>query len=330
MVVERENDLKQNQYGTLIMRPFDISGNIIDAFYDSENDLVFVLDKTLDSTKTNVLLVINPDSDKKWDEILSGKYGVDLESVRPKQDNKYQKLDIEYSGLSVYENLIRAYESGDKITDLINQLNILRNSAVRHSAMMRLNAANETIATTNVTIVKTKESIVRLNARLKTLRSNLADMKKEIGREPTKKSAAKILRAESQMDTTKEKIKRAQKRLESAQKRLEVAMVDAELAGNLLNQPAPEKKEQDKSVAVVADSGVPVLSLDTSDKKDKQDANAVVDADESLPVLRVDDDADEVEKQDTSAEEIKPLFDEDPEIINEDIAFKPISFDVPD
>ena len=153
---ERENNLNDTQYGSLVMRPYNISGNDIDAFYDADDDLVFVLDKTLNDAKPNVLLVINPDADKKWDEILSGEYGVDLETIRPKQDNKYQKLDIEYSGLSVYENLINAYVAGDDITDDLMQLNVLRNSAARHSAMNRLNNANEIISRTNVTIVKTK------------------------------------------------------------------------------------------------------------------------------------------------------------------------------
>ena len=197
MIGERENFLDETQYGSLILHPYNILENDIDAFYDSSDNLVFVLDKTITANKPNVLLVINPDADKKWDEILSGKYDVDLETIRPKQDNKYQKLDIEYSGLSVYENLINAYNAGDGLDECINQLNILRDSAARHSAMMRLNVANDTIAKTNATIVKTKESIVRFRERLKTLRSKLADMKKEVGKIPTKKSAAKILRTES-------------------------------------------------------------------------------------------------------------------------------------
>ena len=113
MIGERENISKNTNYGTLVMRPFDIAGNDIHAFYDAQNNLVFVLDNTINTQKTNVLLVINPNGDKKWDEILSSQYGVDLETIRPKVDNKYQKLDIEYSGLPVYEALINAYNNGD-------------------------------------------------------------------------------------------------------------------------------------------------------------------------------------------------------------------------
>ncbi len=329
MADKRENNLSDLNYGTLNLRPYNISGNEIDAFYDADDDLVFVLDKTLNSNKNNVLLVINPDGDKKWDEILTSGYGVDLESVRPKQDNKYQKLDIEYSGLPVYGNLINAYDAGDDIDELLVQLNVLRDSAVRHSAMMRLNAANETIAATKATIKKTKESIVRLNVRLKTLRSNLSDMKKEIGREPTKKSASKILRAESQIDATNEKIKRAEKRLESAQRRLENATVDAKLAGDLLNLPGAEIKatEKNKPIAVVPKYEIQTVPAET----ESRDETMINDIDEK----KFDNDKDsnlvtEDSNQEFEQSEIKPLFDQDPDIIDENNAFKPISFDAPD
>lgn len=280
MIGEREKDFNSSEYGSLVMRQYDISGNNIDAFFDANDSLIFVLDKTINDAKPNVLLVINPDSGKKWDEILSSKYGVDLEYVRPKQDNKYQKLDIEYSGLSVYENLINAYNAGENIEENLNQLNVLRNSAVRHSAVLRLNAANETITKTNATIVKTKESIVRLETKLKTLRTKLSSMKKEIGRVALKQSAAKILRTESQIDATKEKLKRAQKRLESAQKRLEIATIDAKLANDLLNQPGAEIKQS------VNDNGNSVAVYSESDKeiiKDEEPVKQITESQTEIP-----------------------------------------------
>ena len=299
MIGERKNISQNTNYGTLVMRPFDIAGNDIHAFYDAQNNLVFVLDNTINTQKTNVLLVINPNGDKKWDEILSSQYGVDLETIRPKVDNKYQKLDIEYSGLPVYEALINAYNNGGDMDEHLNQLSILRDSAVRHSAMVRLNAANETISKTNITIVKTKETIAKLEVRLKTLRSQLTATRKEIGKVATKQSASKILKLESQIDATNEKLKRAKKRLESAQRRLESATVDAELAGDLLNQPSQEIKQTNKPIATVPDYPVQTISGD-------------------------EENDDELEDND-----IKPLFNEDPQILNDDIAFKPISFDTP-
>ena len=320
MIGERENNFNETEYGSLVMRPYNISGNDIDAFYDSNNDLVFVLDKTINETKPNVLLVMNPDGDRKWDEILSSDYGVDLENIRPKQDNKYQKLDIEYSGLSVYGNLINAYVSGDAIDENLNQLNILRNSAARHSAVERLNAANEIISRTNVTIVKTKESIVRLETRLKTLRAKLAEMKKEIGRVAPKQSAAKILRTESQIDSTKEKIKRAKKRLESAEKRLETATIDAKLASDLLNQPSVEINRPVKNKPMMVAPKHEIQTIAPDDNDSVEDRGFFDD----IP----DDDDDEAQESDEN--EVKPLLEKDPEIMNDDIAFKPINFDTPD
>ena len=334
MIGEREDFNHETHYGALKMRSYDINGNVIDAFYDSSDNLVFVLDNTINAQKPNVLLVINPNADKKWDEILSTDYGVDLETIRPKVDNKYQKFDIEYSGLSVYDTLIHAFDAGDSLEDALNQLTILRDSAARHSAMTRLNVANETITKTNATIVKTQESIVRLNARLKTLRAKLAEAKKSIGREPTKQSASKILKLESQIDATNEKIKRANERLKSARRRLETATVDAELASALLNQPGGEIKQTVKKVKPVA---VPVekRSAPVAVEEPTEEIEETVTTEETA-----DDDADdfeeyteestveeEVQNTEPENEKIKPLFNEDPQILNDDIAFKPISFD---
>ena len=350
MIGERENFNSESDYGKLVMRPYNIDGNEINAFYDSSDNLVFVLDNTVTAHKPNVLLVINPDGDKKWDEILSGDYGVDLETVRPKQDNKYQKLDIEYSGLAVYNDLIKSYNSGDSLDEALKQLAVLRNSAARHSAMMRLNVANEIINKTNATIVKTKESIVRLQARLKTLRAKLAEAKKGIGRGPTKQSAAKILKLESQIEATNEKLKRAQERLKSAQRRLETATVDAELASGLLNQSDEELKDDEKNNkslvvapkrAVVKPAQAPVPQIVEETKEETKDQDFEDDDFENMSMDEIQDDdiddQDDDSKDDTTDNEntdventdVKPLFNEDPQILNEDIAFKPISFEAP-
>ena len=330
MIGERDDIVNETEYGTLSMRSYDIDGNAINAFYDDSNDLIFVLDNTINQNKPNVLLVINPMGDKKWDEILAGEYDVDLETIRPKQDNKYQKLDIEYSGLSVYENLINAYVAGDDLAEHLNQLNILRDSAARHSAMIRLNVANETISKTNVTIVKTKETIVRLQERVKTLRSKLSAQKKEIGKVPTKQSASKILKLEAQIEATNEKLKRAKKRLVSAQKRLEVATVDAELASDLLNQPALEIQQQvSKSKKVIVAPKHEVQKAEPKEIEDEEDLVGGFETDDT-DTEDIENTEDTEDEEDVNADnDIKPLFDKDPEILNEDIAFKPITFDAP-
>ena len=339
MIGERENFEQQTQYGSLVMRNYDIDGNNISAFYDSSNNLVFVLDNTVNSRKPNILLVINPEADKKWDEILSGDYGVDLETIRPKQDNKYQKFDIEYSGLPVYDALIKAYDDGDSLEESLNQLMILRDSAARHSAMTRLNVANEIISKTNATIVKTKESIVRLQARLKTLRAKLGEAKKSIGREPTKQSASKILKLESQIEATNEKLKRANERLKSAQRRLETATVDAELASQLLNQPSGEIKQVTKKQAplvVPVKRKVVVKKQPEPEIEEEYEEEDFVDMDDNKTDDIVEEtttteetETTEEEYKEEDTEKVEPLFKEDPQILDNDIAFKPISFEAP-
>ena len=328
MIGENTSSLQETEYGTLIMRSYDIEGNNIDAFYDDADDLVFVLDNTINPNKPNVLLVINPEGDKKWDEILSGEYNVDLETIRPKQDNKYQKLDIEYSGLAVYENLIKAYNAGDELEDSLNQLNILRDSAARHSAMTRLNVANETISKTNATIVKTKESIVRLQERLKTLRAKLSNAKKEIGRVNTKKSASQILRLESQIEATNEKLKRAKKRLESAQKRLEIATVDAELASNLLNQPSAEIKQYVKNKPLAVAQKYEVQTTDDIQDFDEKDTKPMQDTEKDSFDEEIAEENEDVVSDEDFDNDVKPLLSEDPNIVDDNIAFKPIDFNV--
>ena len=372
MIEERENIFDETALGSLVARSYNISNNDIDAFYDVNGNLIFVLDKTINQNKPNVLLVINPVGDKKWDEILSGQYGVDLEVVRPKQDNKYQKLDIEYSGLGVYKNLIDGFVSGGALNEHLAQLDILRDSAMRHSAMTRLNVANEIITKTNVTIVKTRESIIRLKERLKNLRSRLSEQKKSIGRVPTKQSAAKILKLESMIDSTDEKLKRTEKRLESAQRRLEIANVDAELATNLLNQPNREIKIEKSQVfetpKVVKEFQVAENVEDDDVVEEVENVEQTKVKNEPLvvapkyeiqkiepvlePILESEDEEEtggekeileepkenfdiggeemNEEKDVSENSEVKPLLDKDPEIMNEDIAFKPISFDAPE
>ncbi|MBN1324737.1 MAG: hypothetical protein JW974_00755 [Alphaproteobacteria bacterium] len=258
-------------------KDYEISGNEFTAYYDGAHKLVFVLDKTLDDRKPNVLLVINPMGDRKWDDILANDFGVDLETIRPKVDNKYQKLDIEYSGLAVYDRLINDSNLGNDLSVVLGKLSDFRNSSVRRAAADRLAASEESIIKTRETISKTGETMRELQAQLKKLREKLNRQKKEIGKEPTKQSAAKILKTESQIDTKNEKLNRSKKRLKNAQRRMAIAEEDAEIARHILNN-----KEAKKEI-----------------------------------------------KAENMAEDVKPLFDKDPEILDEGIAFKPINFNIP-
>ena len=62
----------------LTSRDYNIADNELRAFYDAAGRLVFVVDYEVNDKKQNVLLVINPDGDRKWDDILENTYSVDI------------------------------------------------------------------------------------------------------------------------------------------------------------------------------------------------------------------------------------------------------------
>ncbi|MCQ2582160.1 MAG: hypothetical protein MJ170_04280 [Alphaproteobacteria bacterium] len=251
---------------------FNIAGNVLRAYRDANNHLAFVIDYTITDEKPNALLVMHETGNRKWDDVLANDYDINLENIRPKKDNKYQKLDIEYSGLEIYDELINDFTADADVSESLNKLNSFRTDSARRAAQERLNTAETTISNANDTITKANETLSELNDKHRDLRSKLSELRGNIGREPTKQSAAKILRVESQIDSVNDKISRTQKRIANAQRRLNTATADADVARQTLGT-VPEKTK----------------AMDMTEK-------------------------------------IEPLFDKDPEIIDESIAFKPISF----
>lgn len=298
---------------SLSVMEYDIDGNSIRAYYDKSHKLIFVLDETINADKPNVLLVIDSFDGRKWDDVLANDYGVDLETVRPKRDNKYQKLDIEYGGLDVYSELIDAEESGDDLSDAIANLNRFRTMSVRRTARERLSSAEDTIEKSRETIERTNDTISELRSRVKELRARINEFRRGIGREPTKASAAKILKAEAQLDATNEKLTRAKKRLNSAQHRLANAEDDAEIARAILARNVSDVKTK-KSVSsarkaqpVIVEPTKPVADVDYE----------IEDEEDVLP---------EPKAEEMDNDEVKPLFDKDPENLDDEMAFKPIDF----
>ncbi len=317
MVNERES------LPVLKFTDYNISGNEFRAYYDAAHKLVFVIDSTMDERKPNVLLIINPVGDRKWDDILANDYAIDLETIRPKKDNKYQKLDIEYNGLSEYDDLIHAYEDGDDITDALTALSAFRDASVHRAATERLNMALATAAKTRDTITKTRGTIQDLKNLIKRLRTRLSEQRQDIGREPTKKTAAKILRTEAQIDANSDKLRRAQRRLEKAEKRLADAEADATDARHILAQPmtaAPERKSTNvpaRAPSTAVSTTIPE-PIDAEFDDDNDDYDNDVDDDDiyAEPIAPVE------------PKPVKPLLDSDPEILDQEIAFKPIDFNI--
>lgn len=289
---------------------YDISGNSIRAFYDNQDKLVFVLDLTVTDTKPNVLLVMSSYGNRKWDDVLANDYGMNLELVRPKKDNKYQKLDVEYDKLAVYDNLISASKRGNGLKKALQDLADFRLMAAYNFANERLTAARVVAENAQETIERTGDSIVELQAKIKSVRAKIAGLRRGVGREPTKESAAKILKAEAQLDALNDKLARAQKRLENANKRLLTAQDDIDAAQSVLDL-LPNMSDKKNNMVVAA----PVANLQDMDDEKGDD---VADDDEQDLLQESEDGADE--------SDVKPLFDKDPNILDDNIAFKPIDF----
>lgn len=326
MATERENNIMTgNGLGVLSMRVYSIDGNTIRAFFDDKDCLIFVIDDTITPDKPNALLVIRSEDGRKWDDILANDYGVSLEMVRPKKDNKYQKLDIEYVGLDEYEDLIADYDEGFDNTDSLNVLKLFRADASRRAATERLQAAESVAENARETIFRAQSSIAEQQSRIKTLRSKLSQQKKSVGREPTKQSAAKILRTESQIDAMKDKLHRSQRRLDNARRRLVAAEEDAEIARNILARSVgSDNMDNSDSLPVVAPAhAVAAMHRDT-------DLPAIVKETVPATASNIEFLTEHLEPKakEMAEEEVKPLFDKDPEILDEEIAFKPIDFDV--
>lgn len=301
----------------LRLAEYDIAGNVLRAWYDDDDRLVFVVDETIDEYKPNVLLVVRSDGKRRWDDLLQNVYNVDLEVVRPRRDNKYQKLDIEYSGIDVYEELIHAYETHGDVNAALADLIDFRDAAVRRAATVRLTAAQDEIAQATSTADKAEHAIKCLNDRMRNLRNRLARQKSYIGREPTKQSASRILRVEAQIESTEEKLSRAEKRIENARRRAEIATgeVNAALALLALRRPSVD-------MDAMAEHHV----IDAKAKNNSDVAKMPVTDDVDVDV----EDAEPKEPEDSDmpnkSEEVKPLLDKDPEILDDEIAFKPVDF----
>ncbi len=318
MSSERDFQNVQNPELELSLDTYDIAGNVFRAYRNVTGELVFVVDETITDVKPNVTLIMNAVDNRKWDDVLANDYGVDLETIRPRRDNKYQKLDIEYDGLGVYDALINAYVAGGDVSVALGGLTRFRDMAGRRAATERLAAAEDAAARARETIARTDETIGELGARVKELRTQLAVHRRGVGREPTKKSAARILRTESQIDATNEKLARARKRLTNARRRLLVAEEDAAAARAVLIRDAGPDVGTD--VAIMPPNDVVVST--------PPPAPAVMpDAPLPAPVFtEYNPEQSEPKAEEMADEEVKPLFDKDPEILDEEIAFKPIDF----
>ncbi|GHS98414.1 hypothetical protein FACS189421_06990 [Bacteroidia bacterium] len=343
---------------------FNIRGNLFTAYYDDAHKLIFAFDQSDDADGApNALLVINSPDGRKWDEILSKDYGLALETIRPKKNNLYQKLDIEYTGLSIYNALIAANAAGGNTDNAIAELLEFRKGAARRAAQARLDAALDTIDKASETVDAAKESVNRQTTRQKALKSKLSSLRKKLGREPAKESAAKILKVESQIEAGDEKMKRLRTRVRRAESRRSRATRDADRMREFLDREEPirtnvnapgyqyaeispkEQPSEFKFTSLNLDipsypdsntddrtrSNAPLQSTGDSENKlyeQSPKSDTIIEntvAEYYAPPVDIEEEPDMAEDK-----EVKPLFESNPDIVNSRMAFQPIDFDAPE
>lgn len=348
---------ERKDFDELVATDYQIDGNVFRAWTDNSGRLVFVVDETIDEYKPYVLLVMGSYGERKWDDVLSNDFHVNLENIRPKKENKYQKLDIEYDGLGYYSDLIDVYVAGRDTTAALVKLYDFRDAAVRRAATERLVVATDTVEQAARTAMQTERSITVLQNRRKVLEKRLEHRRNAIGREPAKESAAKILKTESQIEKTDEKLRRSTRRLENALRRGNAAREDAETARDVLSRRRPPLVVQEK-ISVESDAEK-VKNLDDVPEDIKQEPISqtpkITEIQQEVKTETVKETTQETTEEfnDTTEEitlpvpdyettpereeydmpntqdqeEVKPLLDQDPEILDEEIAFKPVAFD---
>jgi hypothetical protein len=240
---------------------FDIGAIKIRAFYDSAHRLLFVLDNTRDKILPNVLLAIDGRGDRKWDDILQNDLNIRPEDIRPRVRNKYQKLDIDYSGPDAYADAIL---NGDAAA-----LTQWRLEAAARQRDFRIGEAEREISLARATIREAEKTIADLDEFTTLQKEKLKAAKKMVGMESPKDSAAKILRYEARIEKAEAKRQRSLRRLRRAEKRIDSS-------AKMLNNYAIETPN--------------------------------------------------IGEREMNDNEIRPLFTEEPKIMDAENAFKPVSF----
>ncbi len=245
------------------------------GYYWKNDSLLFVIDKSLDEISPDFRLIINPDTenpDKKWDSILSGDYRLNLETIRPKQNNKYQKLDIEYFGLALYEKFISVLSSDSKNSKYLNDLyQKLLSLKIRNSVentQKRIEEYESDVSKSNETIKKTQKTIEKLNDTITFFSERLANQKIASKKDSSAEMAEKISKTEDNVSRNKSKLSKSNVRLKKAIKRFETATKDLEDTKNrlkLLSKLSKNIKEGDLMDDVNQNNGVePIIEQEPS------------------------------------------------------------------
>ncbi|MHA1550018.1 MAG: hypothetical protein ACTSXV_01025 [Alphaproteobacteria bacterium] len=189
------------------------------AYFDkSEKNLLFVLDKTQDSISPHIRLILDrKNSDQNWDEILSKKYKVDLEKIKPKKGHLYQPLDIEYENLNLYRNYLE--DSTDSFRE--KRLVLNREKQALDHTIKRLDEQTDVLHKSQQTVMSSRKSVEEYTARLDRLQLRKKALEKKKKENPKSVPAEKEIRLGASLDRNHEAVKTRKKRLNHAEKRVE-------------------------------------------------------------------------------------------------------------
>jgi hypothetical protein len=266
--VEREKKISgfwQESPGISDGREFHFESTALSfiAFYNGER-IAAVLDTTADEAAPNHLLIVAPragenpvNPDTKWDTILKEDFGIDPNLLRPKENTKYQKLDISYGDLSLFDAF--SVEPNEEMLEILveNRLNLALENAYRREEQYLL-AHNRA----SLTITRAESGIELLNMRV----SNLSRKALRESDDATKAEAT------AKLYLATEKLKRAQRRLKRAIKR--AGATEADLAArraqisrikSLLSAQSREMKREEK-VQNLTKKPVESVALQNADK----------------------------------------------------------------
>ncbi|MCL2629485.1 MAG: hypothetical protein FWD33_02225 [Alphaproteobacteria bacterium] len=287
----------------LFKKDFSAGGIEFSAWLDTRDRAAFALDTTRDEVLPDFMIILEPDPlhpDRKWDDILKKDFDTDPEIVRPREDNKYQKLDIQYSGLEYYQAIV----NGDDSRGAVKLLKSFRMNAAAVSAQKRIEDNREILGKVTKTLATTKKTKSKIKSGIHDLTEKLASQRGLVGFEPTKAAASKILKTQSQIEALHEKAKKNETRAKRTVKKIEAAEGEIETNTEWLN----------RLLAMGAELPEPAAKADQEFDTPRL---------EDIPDEYEDEDfAEEAEEEAEAESDIQPLLEDNPEIVDNTKAFQ--------
>ncbi len=191
--------------------------------YFHQDKLIFVIDETQDNISPNKRLIINPlpgeevleNVTTKWDVILEQVYKLDLNEIRPKKDNLFEKLDIEYNGLNIYEDYIN--NPSNEIFESRIIINKEKNALT--NCLKRLSEETEILNKSKTTVEITKKTLTVAIEQTAIVSNKLKNYKKDSSKTPEQvnKVSTQVYNAIKTEKMRDKRLKKARTRVEKSE-----------------------------------------------------------------------------------------------------------------